>query len=346
MADPQTGQGMPDPGEFFAAFAAYQKTGAFKGAIELDLFTRIGADGCTAAELARRCEASPRGIRILADYLVSVGALTKDGHDATARYGLTPSAATFLDRSSPAFMGSAIDFLCTPVLVEGFMNVAAAVRKGGTVSPDDGVLAPDAELWVRFARAMAPAATFVARLLAMQLDAAAAPRWKVLDVAAGHGMYGIILAGENPNAEIVALDWPNVLRVAEENARAAGVQDRFRTIGGSAFEAELGSGYDLVLLPNILHHFDVAGCEMLLRRVRAALAPGGRVVTVEFIPNDDRTSPVIPASFGIVMLVGTPAGDMYTYAELERMARNAGFARSELLALPPSFQSAVISYTA
>lgn len=339
-------QQMPDPSEFFAAFTAYQKTGAFKAALELDLFSKIAAGATTVDALARACDAAPRGIRILADYLVSIGALTKEGGGDGARYGLTPSAATFLDRASPAYMGSAIDFVATPQLVDAFMSFGAAVRKGGTAMTQNGVLAPEADIWVRFARAMAPPATFIARLLAMQLEAAAATRWKVLDVAAGHGMYGIVLATENPNAEVVGLDWPNVLRVAEENARAAGVQDRYRTIPGSAFEADLGSDYDLVLLPNILHHFDVAECERLLRRVRAALAPGGRAVTVEFVPDESRTSPPIPASFGIVMLATTPAGDMYTYRDLEGMARNAGFVRSEHRALPPSFQSAVISYTA
>src|SRR5258706_4316757 len=103
---------------------------------------------------------------------------------------------------------------------------------------------------------------------------------RVLDIAAGHGMYGITFAQKNPNAEVTALDWPNVLEVARENALAAGVIDRFKTIEGSAFDVEFGIGYDLVLLTNFLHHFDVAGCETLLRKVHAALGNGGRVVTL------------------------------------------------------------------
>jgi 2-polyprenyl-3-methyl-5-hydroxy-6-metoxy-1,4-benzoquinol methylase len=333
---------MPDPAEIFAAFTAFHRTGALKAAIELDLFSALGAGATTADELARRCGATPRGVRILADFLTAAGFLAKDG----ARYALTPTTATFLDRASPAFMGSAITFLTAPMMWESFANVTAAVRKGGTVAPEDGVVAAENPMWVEFARAMAPPATFAARLLAIMLEAAKAPRWKVLDIAAGHGMFGITLAQENPNAQIVALDWANVLTVAEENARAAGVQDRFRTIKGNAFEVDLGSGYDLVLLPNFLHHFDVATCEALLRRVHAALATGGRAVTVDFIPDESRTTPVVAASFALVMLIGTPAGDAYTFTELERMFRNAGFATSELRELPPSFQRAVVSYKA
>jgi O-methyltransferase domain len=70
---------------------------------------------------------------------------------------------------------------------------------------------------------------------------------------------------------------------------------------------EYGSGYDLVLLTNILHHFDTATCEKLLRKVRAALADGGRAVTLELVPNEDRISPPEAAGFSMMMLGGTPA---------------------------------------
>src|SRR5437667_349702 len=80
--------------------------------------------------------------------------------------------------------------------------------------------------------------------------------WKVLDIAAGHGLFGIAVARQNPNSQIVALDWSNVLAVAQENARAAGLGDRYHTLPGSAFEVDYGGDYDLVLLTNFLHHFD------------------------------------------------------------------------------------------
>ena len=81
-------------------------------------------------------------------------------------------------------------------------------------------------------------------------------KWKVLDIAAGHGMYGVTIAKQNPNAEIFAVDWPQVLQVAEENANAAGVAARYHKIPGSAFEVDFGNDYDLVLLTGFLHHFD------------------------------------------------------------------------------------------
>jgi hypothetical protein len=76
---------------------------------------------------------------------------------------------------------------------------------------------------------------------------------------------------------------------------------------------------------NFLHHFDVPTNTTLLRKVAAALKPGGRVAILEFVPNDDRVSPPQAAGFALTMLAGTPAGDAYTFAELRRMAEAAGF---------------------
>src|SRR5690606_3390801 len=128
---------------------------------------------------------------------------------------------------------------------------------------------------------------------------------------ASHGMYGLAFAEHNPAAQIVALDWAPVLQVARENAQAAGVAERFSTIAGNAFEVDLGSDYDVVLIPNFLHHFNADDCTKFLRRVHAALRPGGRVAIVEFVPNDDRVTPPEVATFSLIMLASTPAGDAY-----------------------------------
>src|SRR6185503_6104382 len=213
-----------------------------------------------------------------------------------------PSASMFLDRHSGAYVGSAITFLTNPTIVEAFARLTAAVRRGGTALEQDGTVAADATVWIDFARAMKGLAGFTAELVAGLLEVEAANRpLKVLDVAAGHGMFGIAIARRQPRAEVTALDWAGVLAVAKENARAAEVADRVHLLPGDAFTTDLGSGYDLVLLPNFL------------RRVRAALAPGGRVAVVEFIPNDDRVSPPDAATFALVMLATTPAGDAFTY---------------------------------
>ena len=329
----------PTPALFFETVNAYQRTASLKAAIELDVFTAIGEGKHSVNELAERCETSDRGMRILCDYLVIIGFLTKTG----SGYELTPDTARFLDRNSKAFLGGAIEFMLSPMLTESFQDVAAVVRKGGTVQPEDGLMAPENPAWVKFARAMAPMMALPAELIADLINAKSGARWKVLDMAAGHGLFGAAIGKHNPDAEIVALDWPNVLEVAVENAAAAGISDRYRTIPGSAFDADYGSGYDIVLLTNFLHHFDVPTCEGLLRKVHSALGPGGRAVTLEFIPDEDRVSPPLVAAFSMMMLGGTAGGDAYTFSELDRMFLNAGFSSNELCSIEPSLQQVVVS---
>jgi ubiquinone/menaquinone biosynthesis C-methylase UbiE len=328
----------PSPALLFDTINAHQRTEAVKAAIELSLFSAIAAGKTTATEIAQACGASQRGTRILCDYLVIIGFLTKQDNS----YGLTADSAMFLDKNSPAYMGTVIEFMLSPMLTDNFKDLTAAVRKGGSIS-EEGTIAPDHPVWVKFARAMAPMMALPAQLLAPMVDPNADEKLRILDIAAGHGLYGLAFAKRNPQAEVTAVDWAGVLEVAKENAQAAGVSDRYHTKPGSAFDVDYGSGYDIVLLTNFLHHFDPSTCEMLLRKVHGALADGGRAVTLEFMPNPDRISPPQAAAFSMMMLGGTPAGDAYTFAELEAMFRNAGFTHSEWSELPPTIQRVVIS---
>ena len=329
----------PSLDQFFETAHAFHRTAALKAAIELDVFTGIGEGADTADVLAQRCHASERGMRILCDYLTVIGFLNKTGK----RFALTQDSAIFLDRRSPGYVGAALEFLLSPAQTEAFRDLAAVVRKGGTIMRDDGVVAPEHPVWIQFARAMAPLMTLPAECLANLLVAGSVEKWKVLDLAAGHGLYGTSVARQNPNANVVALDWAGVLTVAEENARAAGVTDRYRTLPGSAFTVDYGTGYDLVLLTNFLHHFDAATCQTLLGKVYAALKPGGRAAILEFIPDEDRISPPVPAQFTLMMLASTPHGDAYTFSQYEGILRDAGFVQSELHPLPPTYFRAVIA---
>jgi len=328
------------PALFFNTINSYQRTEALKAAIVLDVFSAINAGNTTAAELAQACGAAERGMRILCDFLTIMGFVTKED----GRYALTPDSAMFLDRKSPAYLGGTIDFLLSPVLTGGFKDIAATVRKGGTVMDQEGTVTPDNPVWVDFARAMAPMMALPAHLMAELVDPAANSKLRILDLAAGHGLFGLAFAKRNPQAEVTAVDWPNVLEVAKENAAAAGVSERYQTNPGNAFDVDYGTDFDLVLFTNFLHHFDPPTCEVLLRKAYAALAPGGRAVTLEFVPNEDRVSPPEVAGFSMMMLASTPSGDAYTFPELDTMMRNAGFARNDLHQLPPTLQQAIVSH--
>jgi 2-polyprenyl-3-methyl-5-hydroxy-6-metoxy-1,4-benzoquinol methylase len=329
----------PSPDSIFDALTGYQKAAAMKAAIDLEIFTHLAAGATTAASIAQRSGATERGIRILCDYMTVQGFLTK----TSDRYALTKESAVFLDRKSPAYAGGATAFLLSDELISAFNSLSEAVKRGGTARPNHGSIAPEHPMWITFARAMGglmvPGAHGLAELIPLDRQQPA----RVLDIAAGHGMWGISFAKIFPNAHVVALDWAPVLEVARENAAANGIAPRFSTIIGNAFEVDLGADYDIVLIPNFLHHFNFDDCVKFLKKVHAALKPGGYIAISEFVPNPDRISPPGAAGFSLIMLATTPEGDAYTLDQYAQMLEQTGFERPALHPLPASINKALVS---
>ncbi len=328
----------PTPERIFNAINAYQQTEAIKTAVELGIFTAIAEGNRTAGTIAKRCAAAERGVRTLCDFLTIHGFLTKEG----AAYALAPESALFLDCHSPAYIGDAIDFLLTEHVRECNAQLTEAVRRGGTAL-GEGTLTSENPDWVKFAQAMMPLMHRPAEMMATELRKGGGAH-KVLDIAASHGIFGIAVAKQNPGAHIYAADWKNVLEVASKNALTMGVGDRYHLLPGSAFETDFGGGYDLVLVPNFLHHFDIPTCTTFMRKVHAALEPGGRAAIAELVPNPDRVTPPAAAAFSMMMLATTPSGDAYTFAELEQVSKDAGFARVELAPQEIGLDRLVIAY--
>ena len=288
-------------------------------------------------DLVTRTNASIRGLRILCDYLTVIGLLKKQH----SRYSLTHAAGVFLDEKSPSAIGRSIDFLAAPEMLDLFLSDPASyVRRGG--SSGLAHVSPDNPVWVRFAKAMMPFAAATAKRVVAYISTFPDAPYTVLDIAAGHGLYGIEVAKVFPEALVTAVDWAEVLTVARTNAEKAGVADRFRLIAGNALDLDWGGDFDLILLPNFLHHFDFDACTSLLRKVKGNLAVGGQALSVDFVPEEDRVSPAIPVMFAFQMLATTPNGDAYTSSELDTMAKRAGFRGATSRPLPPTPETLII----
>jgi len=161
------------PDLFMDAVLAYQQTAAIKAALELDLFSEIAKGNATAESLAQTTGAAVRGTRILCDYLTVRDHLEQLGD----QFRLTPSTGAFLDRSVPSWMGSVVEYLAAPEMMDLFLgNPAADVRNGGSIGLANN--APDHPIWVKFARAMGPSRVPIATKIASEL-AVSSPR-KVL----------------------------------------------------------------------------------------------------------------------------------------------------------------------
>jgi 2-polyprenyl-3-methyl-5-hydroxy-6-metoxy-1,4-benzoquinol methylase len=312
-------------------FLAFERTLVLRTALEMDLFTRIASGDDTIPALAARTGSAQRGLRILCDFLTVQGHLLK----LDDRYTLPLNSQLYLTTTSPAYLGSAVRFLASDDVVRSFCELRQSVE-GAAPSPRT-LVSRDAH-WVEFALGMAPRSRMMAQAAAAALGIEPGRPMGVLDVAAGHGLYGLAAAARNPAARVFALDAPKVLEVAERNARLAGVADRYHLFPGDAFTMDFGGPYDLILVANFAHHFDYATNISLFRRCRAALNSSGRLALIDAIANEDRISPAGSAEMALLMLATTTHGDVYTFREFAEMLEAAGF-REALLqdsgGLPP-----------
>ena len=325
----------PNPTLIWDTITAHQRSAALKAGVELGVFDSLGDGPLAAAELASRAGVAERGMRILCDFLTVHGLIAKtDG-----RYSHTATSAVFLDSRSPSSMAPTLPFLMNDKIMRSARLLTETIRQNRTIL-EEPLAGDETAEWVTFARVMQPMMAAAAEFVAAETVRGGTPA-KVLDVAASHGLFGIAVARLAPRCEIVALDYPSVLEVTAENSRAAGVS--ITLLPGSAFTADLGAGYDAVLVTNLFHHFSAGDNIALMKRFRAALRPGGRMLTLEFVPNEDRISPHAPASFSLMMLTNTPSGDAYTMAEYGQMLDAAGFGAREIMDVPMSVQQLIVA---
>jgi SAM-dependent methyltransferase len=296
-------------------FRAFERSLALRTAIEMDLFTRIGDGVNTIRKLSATSGASERGLSALCDYLTAQGHLIKKG----PRYNLTLNSRIYLSQASPAYFGSAVKFFASDNTVAAFCRLRSTVEQGTASSRDFVGLD-----WVEYARSMAPLAEATAEFAAEALTSDSAQPIQVLDLGAGHGLYGLAIAARNSAADIFALDAPKVLEIAIDNARKADVAERYHPIAGDALKTDFGGPYDLVLAANLAHHFDEAANVKLFQKTRAALKSSGRFALIEWIaPSDD--------AFALTVLATSARGAIYTLKQYSRMLRAAGFRKVQRL---------------
>ena len=303
--------------------------------MELGVFDALGEGSLSSAELAGKAGVPERGMRILCDYLAIQGLIAK----SEARYAHTATSAAFLDRRSPVSMAPTLPFMMNNKIMTAFRGLTETIRQGRT-SLEEPLAGEEAAEWVLFARSMQPMMAAAAEFIAEIVLSGGMPA-RVLDVAASHGLFGFAVVRRAPACELVVQDFPSVLDVTSENARAAGVP--VTLLPGSAFTVELGTGYDVVLVPNFFHHFSVDDNITLMKRFYNAMRPGGRMMILEMVPNEDHLTPPTAASFAMMMLGNTVSGDAYTMAEYGRMLDAANFGQRELMDVPMAPQQLIVA---
>ena len=297
-------------------------------AVELGVFDALETGPKTVAELAKATGASERGLKMLMNGLAGFEFLAKDGD----RYSLTPESATYLVSSTPPYFGGLFRSLCARQL-PGWLHLADAVRAGRPAL--DGIEASRGE---EFFKELVPSLFSVnyapAQALARALTFPPGQTPRILDLAAGSGVWGIAAAQQHAQARVTAVDFEGVIPVTRKTVARLGLESRVDFISGDVLKADLGSGYTVAIIGHLLHGLGAKDSQDLIRRVAGALAPGGTIAIAEYLVKKDRTGPPFSLIFAVNMLVFTEKGDTFSFEEISGWLQEAGFQNARLLEAP------------
>ena len=283
-----------------------------------------GNGGLLVEQVAQRTGASVRGLRMIMDALVALQFLAKD---AQQRYTLTPESATYLVSNKETFHGGILRHLSRQLLPQ-WLDLADIVRSG---RPAEQVNREErADFFEQLVQDIFPLSYPAAKALALELSMGERNAPRILDLAAGSGVWGIALAQANPRATVTAVDWEKVLKVTRRYAAKHGVAEQFNFVAGDTLEVDYGGEFDVVTLGHILHSEGEPRSRKLIWRAFNALNPGGTIAIAEWLPNEQRTGPTNALIFAVNMLVNTEAGDTFTFAEIRRWLEDVGFTNARL----------------
>ena len=302
---------------------------ALAAAVEYSVFTRIERGENTCAALARAAGISTRGAQGLLDGLVGLGLLTTAG----GRYATTRESSFYLVEGKPAYLGAWATRLLGP---DGELALWTAlpdiVKRGRRAEP---LVLAEAPFWDKLVVALIPAAWPVAQHVGARLGFASLGPVRMLDVGGGAGVYSAALLTANPQARSTQVDWANVNRIARDYVGKMGVGERFETRDGDLHEVDFGAGiYDLAIYSHIAHGLSPEQNAAAFRRLRRALAPGGTLIVVDFVVNEDRSGPPFALLFHLQMLIGTPEGATWRESDYRRWLGDAGFTRIDVEPTP------------
>jgi ubiquinone/menaquinone biosynthesis C-methylase UbiE len=300
-----------------------------EAAIRHRVFDVLDAAPKTLEETAAATGASQRGLRAIMNILVGLNFLAKDGK----KYSLTPESETFLVSTKPSFQGGLLKH-ASRQLIPNWLHLTEVVASGKPVSSVNQE-SNGSEFFQNFVVDIFPLSYPSAMTLSKHLamgDSGAPVR--VLDLAAGSGVWGIALAQGSTRATVTAVDWAEVLPTTKATVARFGLTDRFSYVSGDLLTTDFGHGHNVATLGHILHSEGDARSQALLRKTFEALAPGGTIAIAEFLVNEDRTGPVGSLFFAGNMLVNTDDGDTYSFEEISRWLTEAGFTHPRLLECP------------
>ncbi len=284
----------------------------------------------TSEQVAEETGASAHALRILMNALVGLDLLKKNRQ---GKYSLTPESAAFLLSNKP---GTHAGFFGTiaPQLISRWLQLSDIVREGRPAvavnQETEGT-----EFFSQLVENIIPMSYPPAQKLGDHLKLSKGRNEiRVLDLAAGSGIWGIALAERSPRVRVTAVDWAGMIPTTKRITQKFGVGDRFNYVEGDILDANFGSGYDIATLGHILHSEGEERSRKLLKKTFRALKPGGVIAIAEWLVNDERTEPAHSLMFAVQMLVNTERGDTFSFNEIKSWLAEAGFKKVRKLEAP------------
>lgn len=316
----------------------FAQTRALTAAVELDVFTHIANGKHTLNEIASASDCSLRGMGMLLDALVGLKLLIKDKRGS---YYLARNCEKFLVSGRPTYFGEML--LHRKSLDEAWSGLTESVKTG---RPYAGILEKrkGEDFFPGLVKGLFSMNYQAARYAAAYLKRKKKNISHILDVAAGSGVWGIAFAQEFPLAKLTAIDFLSVCGIAHNYINKYKLSDRFECIGGDLRAIDFGKErFDLVILGHICHSEGENNTLKLLKKSYNALNFGGDLLIAEFLPNDNKTAPLIPLLFGLNMLVNTDEGCVFTLRQFRQWLRDIGFKKIDILKQAPSLSPLILA---
>lgn len=308
---------------------AYAPPLVISAGVNNKVFDSLEDGAKTAEQVAQETGASARSLGILMNALVGLGLLKKD----QGKYSLTHESSTFLLSTKP---GTHAGFFGTiaPHLISKWLQLSDIVREGRpTVAVNQEM--EGTEFFSQLVENIIPLSYPPAQKLADHLKVAKTKEEiRVLDIAAGSGIWGIALVQKSPRVRVTAVDWAGMIPTTKRITQNFGVADRFDYVEDDILEANFGSGYDIATLGHILHSEGEERSRRLLAKTFRALKSGGTIAIAEWLVNDDRTKPLPSLMFAVQMMVNTEKGDTFSFNEIKNWLEDAGFKKVRRLDAP------------
>jgi ubiquinone/menaquinone biosynthesis C-methylase UbiE len=309
---------------------AYAPPLIISAAVNNKVFDSLESGAKTVEQLQKVTGSSRRGLRAIMDALVGLELLKKDRQ---SRYSLTPESQAFLISDKPGTLAKFFGAIL-PVLTSRWLRLtghrARRATAGRRQQESEGT-----EFFSQLVETIIPMSYPAAQKLAEHLKIQKTKEQvRVIDLAAGSGIWGIAVAQKSPQVRVTAVDWAGMIPTTKRITEKFGVRDRFDFIEGDLSEANFGSGYDVATLGHILHSEGEERSRQLLKKTFRALKSGGTIAFAEWLVKDDRTKPLPSLMFSVQMLVNTEKGDTFSFNEIKKWLEDAGFKRVRKLEAP------------